>query len=138
MYAFRSSPELLASDSFDVLVVEDDRALREQIALALRDEGLAVATAADGMEALATLRSSVVRLVVLDLMLPTLSGRELAKVMHEDPDLADVPIVTVTAVNNVHLAPPGPVYVKPVRRDALLRAVRLHLARGFPAFFSPR
>lgn len=138
MHALRSSLEFSPTDSYDVLVVEDDPTLREQLAVALRDEGFAVATAADGLQALGTLRATAVRLVLLDLMLPTLSGRELAKVMRDDPELAEIPIVTITAVNNVHLAPEGPVYVKPVRREALVRAVRLHVARGFPAFFCSR
>jgi DNA-binding response OmpR family regulator len=115
---------------FDVLVVEDDRALRDQLVLALTDEGFTVGTAGDGHEALRLLTTTQVELVVLDLMLPGMSGRELATQMRATPALADVPLLMITGVGNVDQAPPGPVYVKPLRRESFLRAVRLHLERA--------
>jgi DNA-binding response OmpR family regulator len=114
----------------DVLVVEDDRTMREQLALALTDEGYTVATAENGAQAWETLRRCEVRLMVLDLMLPVMSGRELTHVVRATPELADLPIVMITAVGNVHVAPPGPVYLKPIHRESFLRAVRLHIERG--------
>lgn len=117
---------------YDVLVVEDDVVMRDQLALALADEGYVVATAGDGAAALDLIRRADVGLVLLDLMLPVMSGRELSGVLRDTPELAEIPVVMVTAVNNVHVAPPGPVYLKPIRRDSLLRAVRLHLNRRPP------
>jgi CheY-like chemotaxis protein len=114
----------------DVLVVEDDAAMREQLALALTDDGFTVATATNGLEALDILRASQIRLIVLDLMLPVMSGRELTQVVRATPELAPIPIVMVTAVGNVHVAPPGPVYLKPIHRESFLRAVRLHIERS--------
>lgn len=117
-------------ERFDVLVVEDDRVMREQLALALADEGYSVTTAENGADALNTLRRVQVRLVVLDLMLPVMSGREVTQAIRTTPDLSDIPIVMITAVGNVHIAPPGPVYLKPIHRESFLRAVRLHIDRG--------
>lgn len=116
--------------AFDVLVVEDNLTLLDQLAQALRDEGFTVATAANGVEALDILRHTHVRLMVLDLMLPLMSGRELTQVVRTTPMLADLPIVMITAVGNVHVAPPGPVYLKPLRRDSFVHAVRLHMERA--------
>lgn len=122
-----------SADRFDVLVVEDDRVLREQLALALTDEGYSVATVEHGGQALEILRKAEVRLILLDLMLPVMNGRELAHVVRSTPELSDIPIVMITAVGNVHFAPPGPVYLKPLHRDSLLRAVRLHIERARPS-----
>lgn len=115
---------------YDVLVVEDNRALCDELAFALADEGLNVATAFNGRDALDVLQTAEVGLVVLDLMMPVMSGRELAETMQGSADWAQIPIVFVTAVSNVHHAPPGPVYLKPIRRESFVRAVRLHLARA--------
>ena len=57
-----------------VLLVEDEAALADTIAYTLRREGIEVALAADGEEALERFRSAPPSLVLLDLMLPTLSG----------------------------------------------------------------
>lgn len=128
-----TAPQSISSDRrpvYDVLVVEDDGVMREQLALALTDEGFTVTTARDGREALDAVRQNSVSLVVLDLMLPVISGREVAQALKADPMLSEIPVVMVTAVTNVHLAPPGPVYLKPIHRDSFVRAVRLHLRRG--------
>lgn len=106
--------------------------MREQLALALDDEGFSVATAEHGAEALRLLREAGVRLIVLDLMLPVMNGRELCHALKADPQLAEVPIVMITAVKNVHLAPPGPVYLKPIHRESFVRAVKLHMQRAMP------
>lgn len=126
-------PDTAARKQYDVLLVEDDRALREQLALALTDEGYTVATSENGAEALELLHQADVRLLVLDLMLPVMNGRELTRILQTDAQLASIPIVMITAVNNVHIAPPGPVYLKPLHRTSFLRAVELHIRRGHPS-----
>jgi CheY-like chemotaxis protein len=108
---------------WDILVVEDDELIREELAWRLRLEGYRVAVAADGTEALRCLEQAAVGLVLLDLMMPGLSGWELAAAMRREPRLAAVPVMTITAVGNAHLAPPGPVFLKPLNIDSLLRGV---------------
>lgn len=58
-----------------ILVVDDDPAIREIMALALGDEGYAVATAADGAKALRLVERGLPSAVLLDLSMPTLDGR---------------------------------------------------------------
>ena len=81
-----------------VLLVEDDEDLRETLEITLRSHGHQVETASDGTEALAWLRSADPRpcLVLLDLMMPGMSGFELRSQMTADPALASVPVVVIT------------------------------------------
>jgi DNA-binding response OmpR family regulator len=113
----------------DVLVVEDDTVIREQLAEALADEGFTVKTAADGREALESLRRARTGVVVADLMMPVMSGWDLIKAMRSSPALADVPVMIMTAASNVGRAPDGPVFLKPLNLDSLIRAIRTHLGR---------
>jgi DNA-binding response OmpR family regulator len=77
-----------------ILVVEDDATLRETLAEALEGEGFRVASAADGAEALTAFRQERPDLVLLDLMLPELSGVEVTRIIRAE---SSVPIVILTA-----------------------------------------
>jgi DNA-binding response OmpR family regulator len=77
-----------------ILVVDDEPTLRETVAEALELDGLSVVTAADGREALARFRADRPDLVVLDLMLPQLSGIEICRILRAE---SDVPILMLTA-----------------------------------------
>jgi DNA-binding response OmpR family regulator len=77
-----------------VLVVDDEPTLRETLAEALEQDGLAVLTAADGKEALERFRTGAPDLVLLDLMLPQISGIEVCRIMRRE---SSVPIVMLTA-----------------------------------------
>jgi two-component system response regulator MtrA len=77
-----------------ILVVDDEPTLRETLAEALEAEGFHVITAADGREALARFREHRPDLVVLDLMLPELSGIEVCRIMRQE---SGVPILMLTA-----------------------------------------
>ena len=77
-----------------ILVVEDEETLREELAYQLEQERYRVVQAADGAEALARFRSEKPDLIVLDVMLPVLSGIELTRIIRRE---SDVPIVMLTA-----------------------------------------
>jgi DNA-binding response OmpR family regulator len=77
-----------------VLVVEDEPTVRETLAEALESDGLRVVTAADGREALERFRADPPDLVLLDLMLPELSGMEVCRILRRE---SAVPIVMLTA-----------------------------------------
>jgi DNA-binding response OmpR family regulator len=81
----------------DVLVVEDERDIRDLIVLHLTREGFRCRTAATGREALQAVRSMRPDLIVLDLMLPELGGLEVCRRLRSDPDSAAVPIIMLTA-----------------------------------------
>jgi len=77
-----------------ILVVDDETTLRETLAEALEGEGFRVVTAADGREALVRFRAERPDLVLLDLMLPELSGIEVCRIIRAE---SGVPIVMLTA-----------------------------------------
>jgi len=80
-----------------ILVVEDEPDIQELLRFNLVQAGWAVETASTGNEALASLRSSPPDLVVLDLMLPDVSGTEICREIRADPRLAGVLVVMLTA-----------------------------------------
>ncbi|HWH37488.1 MAG TPA: response regulator transcription factor [Candidatus Limnocylindrales bacterium] len=77
-----------------ILLVDDEQTLRQLVAEALRDEGYRVVEAADGSAALEAFRADAPDLVLLDLMLPELSGIELCRILRRE---SDVPILMLTA-----------------------------------------
>ena len=77
-----------------ILVVDDEAAIRETVGYALRGEGYEVSDAADGEEALEVARSNGFDVLILDLMLPKLSGVEICRRLRAE---SDVPILLLTA-----------------------------------------
>ncbi len=80
-----------------ILAVDDEPDLLELVRLGLSQAGYVVETARTGTEALAALRRAPPDLVVLDVMLPDLSGTELCARIRADQRLATVPIIMLTA-----------------------------------------
>jgi len=83
-----------------ILVVEDDPHIQEMIAELLTDEGYVVLTAATGAIGLALLaqQAGLIRLVVLDLMMPGLNGWEVSAQIQADPALRRIPVLIVSAI----------------------------------------
>ena len=86
------------NDSLRILVVEDEPQISNFLRVGLGYEGFSVAVAEDGHEALAELKRFKPQLVILDLMLPGISGMELAERMRADPELM---IIMLTARDQV-------------------------------------
>ena len=108
-----------------ILVVEDDSDIRELVSEMLAQAGYRVAEAGNGQEALDFLRAHDQPCVVLlDLMMPVLSGPELLEIMAEDERLAKLPVVVVSAVADRGTAPGVAKFLrKPVASDVLRAAV---------------
>lgn len=106
-----------------VLVVEDDQDIRETLAEFLEDAGYAVRTAANGQEGLTALRRDAAPCVmILDLMMPVMTGNELYEAMLADPQLATVPVIVSTS--DPSRAPSGVLVIKkPVDLGRLLDTV---------------
>jgi two-component system, OmpR family, phosphate regulon response regulator PhoB len=80
-----------------ILIVDDEDDLRNLLDLNLRREGFQTMTAANGAEALALAERTTPALVVLDLMLPDLSGTEVCRRLRAIPALASTPVIMLTA-----------------------------------------
>jgi CheY-like chemotaxis protein len=83
-----------------ILVVEDDDDVRHSLREALRDEGYQTVEAANGVEALAYLRSGCPRpdVILLDLMLPQMDGWQFRAIQRGDRTLSSIPVVVLTAL----------------------------------------
>jgi len=80
-----------------VLIVEDERDIRDLVLFHLEREGFQVSSASSGEEALRQVRHAGPDLVLLDLMLPAMGGLEVCRKLRQDPATAALPIVMLTA-----------------------------------------
>jgi two-component system, cell cycle sensor histidine kinase and response regulator CckA len=130
--AVESPPE---GGSETILVVEDEDVVRTLVARGLRDQGYQVLEAPDGSAALRCVKESVspVRLVISDVVMPEMGGRELGRLLaHFDPSLPVLYISGYTGEDVVRrglLDPGAPFQSKPVTPEQLGRKVREILDR---------
>ena len=87
-----------------ILVVEDDRVVREVVSDALVDAGYAVASAADGADALDQLHDHPADAILLDLMMPVMDGWSFLDAISQDADLRSIPVGIMSAVPALHQA----------------------------------
>jgi DNA-binding response OmpR family regulator len=80
-----------------VLVVDDEPTILELVRFTLEDEQVAVIEASDGVQALEKARAAHPDLILLDVQMPRLDGFEVCRRLREDPTLAGVRIVMLTA-----------------------------------------
>ena len=108
-----------------ILVVDDNaRALRAMSEL-LQFEGFSVLTAQNGLDALNKMKAAdLVSLVLLDLWMPVMDGWEVLRRKKGDPDLANVPVVVISAIPPVDLDGVESVLTKPIDLNQLMETVR--------------
>src|SRR5271169_3244402 len=122
-----------------VLLIEDDRDIVELVRYNLEREGFQVAAATDGATGLAQVRKTPPDLLLLDLMLPKLSGLEICKEIRRDQSLNRLPILMLTARGEeadrvVGLEMGADDYVtKPFSPRELVARVKALLRRAEPA-----
>ncbi|MDQ2807936.1 MAG: response regulator [Chloroflexota bacterium] len=80
-----------------ILVVDDEMVLTDILRDVLQDAGYRVVTAADGRAGLDSLPKVRPDLVLCDVMMPIVDGRELCRLMHADPQYRNIPLVMMTA-----------------------------------------
>ena len=116
-----------------ILVVDDEVAILLMLEELLTDAGYAVLTARDGREALARLGEVRPDLIVCDVMMPRLDGRQLCRVIHADPVSHGVPVVLMSAgyqrVEASAEAPYAAFVRKPFQVPALLATIEQVLRR---------
>jgi CheY-like chemotaxis protein len=110
-----------------ILLVEDNEDLRELYASVLRRGGYLVREAENGQDALAVLESvdSEPCLLLLDLMMPVMSGVELLKALHDSGRLARLPVIVLSAGGRASDVPEAQKFIrKPVDAHVLLSTVQ--------------
>ncbi|MEG0881544.1 MAG: response regulator, partial [Janthinobacterium sp.] len=84
-----------------VLVVDDDSMTRFLVTEALEPEGFRIEEAASGLEALAAFQRRVPDLILLDVMMPGMSGHDTCRQLKAAPLTAAIPVIFVTALNDM-------------------------------------
>jgi diguanylate cyclase len=109
-----------------ILVVDDERDALETLRLLLEGEGFEVRTASSGAEALQLMRERKPDLVILDVMMPAMTGYDVCRHLRRDPTTSDVPCIAYSGYQVGH--PNADLYdlvlLKPVEFDQLLHAIR--------------
>jgi signal transduction histidine kinase/DNA-binding response OmpR family regulator/HAMP domain-containing protein len=115
------------SATFDrVLVIDDDATARELIADHLKAEGFSVVTAEGGVEGLKLAKELRPTAITLDVMMPDLDGWSVLAALRQDPDLAEIPVIMITIVDEhrrgIALGAAG-YLMKPIDRERLRRMI---------------
>lgn len=114
---------------WDVLIVDDDAAIRELLTQVLEDEGYMARSASHGGHALELLRArrGKPKLILLDLMMPVMSGQDFRAEQQRDPAIADIPVVILSANRNIEARAEATnvdcYLAKPVDLDTLLEVL---------------
>lgn len=117
---------MIAAKALNVLIVEDDPALRSLYRAMLQMEGFVVIAVEDGVDALRHIESNPPAAVVLDLGLPRLGGRDVQREITSRVETRDIPIIIVTGEPIDDLDPRDFVCIlrKPLEPQLLIDAVR--------------
>jgi CheY-like chemotaxis protein len=116
--------------SSPVLIVDDEPAILDLLRSVLEDEGFTVMTASNGAAALYLIQQTPIALVLTDLMMPLVSGIDLARQLHSNPQTASIPLLLMSAampqqVSTIFAA----VIHKPFAVDTVVSIVRQFLPR---------
>ncbi len=115
-----------------VLIVEDEEAVRELEKFILETQGYEVMEARDGLEGLAKAEFRKPDIILLDLMMPDVSGGRMYDEMMRHPATSGIPIIVVTGKPDAHeifddQIGPDNVIMKPFEADTLLGRIRQHI-----------
>jgi CheY-like chemotaxis protein len=109
--------------SASVLLVEDDKDIRDAVSAVLEAEGYTVITAGNGQEALAALERGQPCVILLDLMMPVMNGWDFMEEVKKSRRLAELPVVVVSAYSERKAEGVRRVLKKPLDVNQLLAAV---------------
>ena len=113
-----------------LLLVEDNKLTRQRLRGFLEGLGLEILEAASGQEALDLARERLPSIIVTDIMLPGLSGLDLARALKADPATRAIPIVAVTTraiaadIDAIKAAGCDALVAKPILQEALVNTVK--------------
>lgn len=113
-----------------VLVIDDEQDLRSLVALVLEEEGFTVETAADGQEGLEAVEHAMPGLILLDMKMPVMDGRQFASEFHARYK-SNVPLIVLTAAADARKTADeigASAWIgKPFDLDTLIRIVKQHI-----------
>ena len=83
-----------------ILVVDDEPTIVKLVTATLRARGHTTFEAHDGVEAIEQARALQPDLILLDIMMPRMTGKEARKALHDDPKTANIPVIHLSAVGD--------------------------------------
>src|SRR5215203_4283687 len=115
-------------ETIDVLVIEDDDDSREAMVQILKMEGYRPLSAADGKTGVNKAREVVPDIILLDLNLPDIHGKQIIQMLRKDQSLNRTPILVLTAAGRVEAQSAiemgaNAYFIKPIQYDTLLRSI---------------
>ena len=125
--------EMRVNEMRKILAVDDDNDILDVIRIILEDEGYEVATLTNGKDIINSITSIRPDLILLDVMLSGMDGREICKTIKADAHFNFIPIIMISASHNLqnYSALPGPpngFIPKPFDIDKLVNVVNGHFA----------
>lgn len=116
-----------------ILAVDDDNDIVDIIKIILEDEGYEVATLTNGRDVLKMIQVDRPDLILLDVMLGGIDGRDICKAIKSDDQLRDIPVVMISASHNLHNLlteqnAPNDFLAKPFDIDNLVKKVNEQFA----------
>ncbi|WP_292837426.1 PAS domain S-box protein [Nostoc sp. JL33] len=124
---------VLNQNSKTILVVDDDVNIRELLRQQLETEGYNVREAKDGVDAIHQIKIARPDLILLDVMMPQINGFDVAAVLKNDPQTADIPIIILSIVENkergYHIGIDR-YLTKPIDPEKLLKEIGSLLSQG--------
>src|SRR5437762_12575360 len=110
-----------------ILIIDDNQDVLSVLSLLLEMQGFSVRTAQDGLEGLDRMKTDEhISIVLLDLCMPVMDGWEFLRRKTNDPRVAEIPVIVISAVSPDSLDGVQAVLRKPVDLEALIDAVRRH------------
>lgn len=124
---------VLDQNSKTILVVDDDVNIRELLRQQLETEGYNVREAKDGVDAIHQIKTARPDLILLDVMMPQINGFDVAAVLKNDPQTADIPIIILSIIENkergYHIGIDR-YLTKPIDTEKLLNEIGSLLSQG--------
>jgi adenylate cyclase len=97
----------LDSPQYSILVVDDNELNRNMLSRRLATQGYEVATATDGLAAIELVRQQSFGAILLDIMMPRMDGYHVLNILKSDVSLKHIPVIMITAVDDVGRCLPG-------------------------------
>jgi len=122
-----AEPMVVLNNTADssILVVDDRKEILRVMSDLLGREGFSVRTARNGLDALNRMKSDHhISLVLLDLRMPVMDGWEFLRRKKADPDIAETPVVVISAIPPASLEGVETVLTKPIDLERLMETVR--------------
>jgi CheY-like chemotaxis protein len=121
------------TDEATILIADDDEGIRELLRELLDSEGYRVQEATNGAEAIASIASNRPHAVLMDLMMPVVSGVEATAMIKRDPRTASIPVLAMSAGRNIlalqNDIPADDFIAKPFELSTLIAAIAALISR---------